>query len=79
MRKVAILLAVLVSGCVPGGGIMPQRDSLGATVSTKEVVAKQEPHSLVARDASVCPVSPDRFRATRVGEMVRCAWRPAAG
>lgn len=76
-RRFVALILVLVSACVPGAGIAPERDSIGSTVSAKEVVAKRAPELLVARDASTCPVSPDRFAATKVGQLVRCAWRPA--
>ena len=78
-RRVFGLFAVslLLGGCLPGAGIAPEQDRLGAVVSTKEVVAKREPDALLARDGSLCAVSPDRFAGTHVGEQVRCAWRPA--
>jgi hypothetical protein len=53
------------------------RDSFGATVSAEQVVTKREPDTLLAADASVCRVSAERFLATVVGALVRCAWRPA--
>ncbi|MDQ6885687.1 MAG: hypothetical protein M3068_00195 [Gemmatimonadota bacterium] len=41
----------------------------------KEVVTKQEPHTLLALDGTFCDVSPDRFKDTRVGARVQCEWR----
>ncbi|MGI8496263.1 MAG: hypothetical protein ACR2OG_01590 [Gemmatimonadaceae bacterium] len=41
----------------------------------KEVVHKQEPHTLLARDGTFCDVSPDRFKDTPVGAKLQCEWR----
>lgn len=72
----AALGLILISGCHAGSGLAPQRDSIGATVSTKEVVAKRAPETLIASDGTTCGVSPDRFATAGVGQMVRCPWRP---
>jgi hypothetical protein len=77
-RALPLLLLCALPACMPGAGIAPERDSFGATISVKQVATKREPDTLLARDASVCRVSEERFRATEVGELVRCAWRPAA-
>ncbi len=75
-RRFVPLILALASGCLPGAGIAPERDSLGSTAWGKEVVARRAPELLMARDASTSPVSPERFAATKVGQLVRCAWRP---
>lgn len=47
--------------------------SLGAEV-TLEVMTKQPPYDLIARDGSTCRVAPDVFASARVGSMFRCPW-----
>jgi len=42
---------------------------------TKEVMTKKEPDTLVADDATICRVSPDRYQSTRVHSMVYCNWQ----
>jgi hypothetical protein len=76
-RVLPLLLLCALPACMPGAGIAPKRDSFGSTISAKQVATKRGPDTLLARDASACRVSEERFRATEVGESVRCAWRPA--
>ena len=56
-----------------GGGVVVESARLGW--GTKEVVQKRAPEALLARDGTICRVSPDRFRETAVGELVRCNWQ----
>lgn len=58
---------------------MPGNYPFGAPVSTKKVMAKSEPASLIAEDASTCTVSPDRFQRTGIGDLVRCSWCGGSG
>ncbi len=75
MRVPPALFLLLLAGCAPGTGLGPQPDRFGGAVSTKQVVTKRAPETLLAEDGSACRVSPDRFAGTAVGDLVRCAWR----
>ena len=80
----AAVTLVLCLGCVyrgkpvtvtptAGGGTV----GVGATRgwSIKEVVQKNPPSTLMARDGTVCEVSDERYRETRTGSQVQCEWR----
>ena len=73
------LLGILLFTAACGGGMMPEYNPMGAPISTKKVVTKSEPATLIAGDGSACAVSPDRFEGTRVGDFVRCSWRGGSG
>lgn len=68
-----------VAGCArhavePGpGGVVVKRDRIGWYL--KKVVAKEAPSTLMADDATICLVSPERFRATSTGTMIHCNWQ----
>jgi hypothetical protein len=51
----------------PDGGARP-------SVTRKRVSAKREISTLVADDATICIVGEQRYRETRVGDSVWCAW-----
>lgn len=58
----------------PSGGIsVEQGTQLGW--ATKRVITKQEPSTLIAQDGTVCRVSPERFKDTRVGRETVCEWQ----
>jgi len=42
---------------------------------TKEVMTKKEPDTLVANDATICRVPPDRYKSTAVHTLVYCNWQ----
>jgi hypothetical protein len=83
-RAVLVVAALAAGGCVfqgkpvtagpPGSGASI---GVGATRgwAIKEVVEKQAPRSLLARDGTRCDVSEDRYKETRVGAQVQCEWR----
>jgi hypothetical protein len=47
--------------------------TLGSEI-TLEVMTKQSPDALLARDGSTCRVAPDVYASTKVGSMFRCRW-----
>jgi hypothetical protein len=58
----------------PTGGIRVEQGlQLGWAI--KRVVTKQEPSTLIAQDGTVCRVSPDRFKDTKVGRDTTCEWQ----
>ena len=57
----------------PGGATVGVGTTRGWT--TKEVVQKQPPRSLLARDGTHCDVTEERFKETRIGAQVPCEWR----
>lgn len=65
--------AVVAGAGGPSGGVVLESASTGWR--TKEVVSKRAPETLVARDGTICRVSPDRFRDTATGAMVHCNWQ----
>ena len=84
--RYSLMVAMLatVAGCVyrgkqvgvtgtPGGAAVGVGPTRGWAI--KEVVQKNPPHSLLARDATVCEVSDDRYRETRIGAQISCEWR----
>ena len=83
-RWLAGFAVVAGTGCVYRGkpvAVIPTTGGaavgVGATRgwAIKEVVQKNPPHTLMARDATVCEVSEERYRDTRVGAQVQCDWR----
>jgi hypothetical protein len=60
---------------IPSGG--GAAVGVGATRgwAIKEVVQKNPPHTLLARDGTACDVEEGRYRETRVGTQVQCDWR----
>jgi hypothetical protein len=83
MRRLTVfptLLILAATACahpprvLPGGGVGYQSNpELGW--HTKAIVSKREPETLFANDGTICRVSPDRFRDTAVGAVVRCNWQ----
>jgi len=56
-----------------GNGVVVHNARIG--VYTKEVVTKKDPDTLMADDATICRVSPDVYRSTRLHTMVQCNWQ----
>jgi len=82
MRRLAhvIVSLVAVGACARPGYIEPTPHGAVVTSAklglyTKEVMTKKEPDTLVADDATICRVSPDRYQSTRVHTMVYCNWQ----
>jgi hypothetical protein len=48
-----------------------------ATETTREVLTKRAPDTLIARDGSSCRVGPTVYEATAVGTQFRCPWVPS--
>ena len=73
---VGLAVACRVNGPVIGqtADVRPTREPALAAEVTLEVVTKQAPDALFARDGSTCRVAPDVYAATRVGTMFRCSW-----
>ena len=60
---VVLLTTVILAGC--------------GLVSSKTVVRKDMPNTLVADDGSICIVSKERFEKTEIGMKAICGWRGA--
>jgi hypothetical protein len=83
MTRVAAIIAcvTVIAGCMrppyvqpgPSGGAVISNARLG--LYTKEVVTKKDPDTFVADDATICRVSPDLYKSTRVHSMVYCNWQ----
>ena len=83
MSRVLCLFAALalgvgcrLNGPVVGQGsdIRPTREPVLASEVTLEIMTKQAPDALIARDGSTCRVAPDVYASARVGAMFRCRW-----
>ena len=57
----------------PDGGIVTSTRQTG--LYRKEVMTKQHPETLIAKDATICRVSTERFGTTKVGDSVYCNWQ----
>jgi len=81
-RRISLSFVVVacVMSCRPGVAAIgspdrgPSREPALAPETTREVVAKQEPDVLVARDATTCRVGPDVYARVSVGSLMRCRW-----
>jgi hypothetical protein len=75
-----MFMLVLLTGCVRPY-VEPRRDGgIGVTSArlglyTKKVVTKREPDTLIAEDGTICRVSAERYRETRVGAAAYCNWQ----
>jgi len=76
------LALLLSSACRMNGPVIgqtasspgPTREPVLASEVTLEVMTKQAPDALIARDGSSCRVAPDVYANTGVGSMFRCRW-----
>jgi hypothetical protein len=80
-RASSLVILAATLGCTLNGpvigqraGTQPTREPVIAAEVTLEVMTKQEPDALIARDGSACRVSPDVYSSTRIGSMFRCRW-----
>ena len=76
----AILPMLIVAACARPRYVEPTPHGAVVTSAklglyTKEVMTKKDPDTLVADDATICRVSPDRYQSTRVHSMVYCNWQ----
>ena len=79
MRKLFVVVACVACGPATQvrpapGGVRVDQPRLGW--STKRVMTKQEPSTLLAQDGTICRVSADRFKDTQVGRDTACDWQP---
>lgn len=76
---VAMLGGCRVRGPVgdqPGAMVTSPEAALVAA-TTREVLAKRSPDTLIARDGSSCRVSSSVYANTAVGSQLRCPWVPS--
>lgn len=59
------------------GTMAPSREPALISETTREVLTKRAPDTLIARDGSSCRVGADVFAATAPGSQFRCPWVPA--
>lgn len=76
LLTLAFAIACRLNGPVvgQGAGVRGTREPVIAAEVTLEVMTKQAPDALIARDGSTCRVAPDVYESTRVGSMFRCRW-----
>ena len=91
MTRRAILLFVIAGtamyGCQSGGHLVGDHPGTMATSpepsliteTTREVLTKKAPDTLIARDGSSCRVGAKVYAATTVGSQFRCPWVPGPG
>lgn len=79
--SLAFLVLVLAAACRPHAPVVGETTRVGPTnepvlapESTREVMAKQAPDALIARDGSSCRVAPDVYTSTSTGSLFRCRW-----
>jgi hypothetical protein len=87
LRMVAVvaIAGTAVAGCRfngpvgdhPGTAVTAPDPSL-MTETTREVLTKRAPDTLVARDGSSCRVAADVYAATAIGSQFRCPWIPSS-
>jgi hypothetical protein len=78
LRPLVIIVPALLIACGPPY-LRQDRDPREPTI--KIVDAKRPPATLIAVDRSVCLVTAERYRNTRIGDAVFCQWsggRPTA-
>ena len=79
MKKILVVFACVACGPAARvsptpGGVRVDQSRIGW--STKRVITKQEPSTLLAQDGTICRVSADRFKDTQVGRDTACDWQP---
>lgn len=80
------LVGTAVCGCRVNGPVGDHPGTMAtspepALVSetTREVLTKRAPDTLIARDGSSCRVGAKVYAATAVGSQFRCPWVPGPG
>lgn len=80
------LAAAAVSGCRVRGPVgdhsgtpATSPDPALVSATTREVLTKRAPDTLIARDGSSCRVEAKVFAATAIGSQFRCPWVPSTG
>lgn len=83
-RSFCCLAPLLLTACVyrgkpvtviPSGGGAAVGVGVTRGWAIKEVVQKNPPRTLLARDGTACEVEETRYGETRVGAQVQCDWR----
>lgn len=83
----SILGLALAASALPGcrisgpvgdhpGTMAGSREPALISATTREVLTKRAPDTLVAKDGSSCRVGPDVYAATAAGTQFRCPWVP---
>jgi len=57
----------------PPNGVVVKSAQLG--MYRKEIIAKQDPETLVAPDATICRVSPDVYKSAALHSIIYCNWQ----
>jgi hypothetical protein len=77
------LAATVLGGCRMSGPVgdhpgtmAPSREPALISETTREVLTKRAPDTLIARDGSSCRVATDVYAATAPGSQFRCPWVP---
>jgi hypothetical protein len=75
--------AMAVAGCRFNGPVGDRPGTMTtspepalAAETTREVLTKRAPDTLIARDGSSCRVGPKVYVATAIGTQFRCPWVP---
>jgi hypothetical protein len=87
IRGAVLLLAIagtVVYGCQTGGRMVGDHPGRLATSpepsliteTTREVLTKRAPETLIARDGSSCRVGAKVYASTAIGSQFRCPWVP---
>ncbi len=78
------VMVMVVDGCRIAGPVGDHPGTLATspepalvTETTREVLTKRAPDTLIARDGSNCRVGATVFAATASGSQFRCPWVPA--
>ena len=87
VSRMILLVAITgtaVSGCRVHGPVGDHPGTIATSPepslivpTTREVLAKRAPDTLIARDGSSCRVGADVYAATTVGSQFRCPWVPS--
>ena len=77
------LTAIVIAGCRLNGPVgdhpgtmAPSREPALISATTREVLTKRPPDTLIARDGSSCRVAANVYAATAAGSQFRCPWVP---
>ena len=57
----------------PPNGVVVTNAKIG--MYHKEIVAKRDPETLVAPDATICRVSPDVYKSAALHSVIYCNWQ----
>lgn len=79
-----VLAGIAAAGCHVNGPVGDHPGAMAtspepalASETTREVLSKRAPDTLVARDGSSCRVEAKVYAATAAGSQFRCRWVPS--